>query len=135
MRNTVSSDVDERALREIYLRGFEIAVREGHPRSVMAAYNKVNGTYCPNSRELCTDILRSEWGFDGVVMTDWLSTGKGRADVATAIEAGVDLIMPGGKGDVRTIARSAGKGLISARALRTACGRVLEATLEARPEA
>ena len=79
-RYYVSSDIDERAMREIYLRGFEIAVRESKPKSLMAAYNKINGTYCANNRELCTDILRSEWDYDGIVMTDWLSTGEDRAD-------------------------------------------------------
>ena len=63
----------------------------------MSAYNKINGVYCANNRELCTDILGGEWGFDGIVMTDWLSTGEDRADEAGCLNAGVDLIMPGGK--------------------------------------
>ena len=126
-----SSDVDERTLREIYLRGFEIAVREGHAKSVMTSYNKVNGTYTANSHGLCTDILRSEWGFDGVVMTDWLSTGGDRADEAGCIESGVDLIMPGGKGVVKALAKAVKEGRLSTEALRTSCGRVLDATLGA----
>ena len=73
-RNFVSSNMSERALREIYLRGFEIAVRDGKAKGVMTSYNKINGQWAPNSYDLCTKILRNEWGFDGVVMTDWMST-------------------------------------------------------------
>ncbi len=129
-RYYVSSDMDERALREIYLRGFEIAVRESAPRAVMTAYNRINGTYCANSRDLCTDILRCEWGFDGIVMTDWLSTGRDRADEAGCLNAGVDLIMPGGKGVVRTLKKRFREGRISREVLRRSSGRVLEQLLE-----
>ena len=68
----------------------------------MSAYNKLNGTYCADNRELCTDILRDEWGFTGLVMTDWLSTGEDRADEAACLNSGVDLIMPGGKKTVKS---------------------------------
>lgn len=104
-RYYVSSDLDERTLREIYLKGFEIAVKEAAPKAVMSAYSKLNGTYCANNRELCTDILRSEWGFTGLVMTDWLSTGEDRADEAACLNSGVDLIMPGGKKTVKSCSR------------------------------
>ena len=86
------SVMDERTLREIYLPGFETAVREGRPRSVMCAYNKLNGVYCSDNRTLLTDILRGEWGFDGAVMTDW----GGMHDRSAAYRAGCDLCMPGG---------------------------------------
>ncbi len=128
-RYFVSSDLDERTLREIYLRGFEIAVREAAPRAVMTAYNKINGVYCANSRTLCTDILRSEWGFDGIVMTDWLSTGKGRADEAECLNAGADLIMPGGKKTVKALRKAYEDGRLSTETLRRSCGRVLEEIL------
>ncbi len=128
-RYYVSSDLDERPLREIYLRGFEIAVREGPPRAVMTAYNKINGTYCANNSELCTDILRGEWGFDGGVMTDWLSTGEDRADEALAIEAGVDLIMPGGKKTLAALNSQYQSGKLSLDTIRLACMRVLRLTL------
>lgn len=65
------SIVDERTLREIYLTGFEIAVKEGHPRSIMSSYNLVNGTYANENKHLLMEILRGEWGFDGAVITDW----------------------------------------------------------------
>ena len=82
--------VDEQTLRETYLTGFEIAVKEGRPAAVMTAYNKVNGTYCNSSRRLVGDILRGEWGFDGLVVSDW----GGTYDKAASVRAGVDLEMP-----------------------------------------
>ncbi|WP_394553845.1 glycoside hydrolase family 3 N-terminal domain-containing protein [Agromyces sp. MMS24-JH15] len=86
------SVVDERALREIYLRAFERIVRDARPATVMCAYNRLNGTFCSDHRELLTGILRDEWGFDGVVMTDWGALH----DRIAAIEAGCELEMPGG---------------------------------------
>ena len=129
-RYFVSSQVDERTLRELYLRGFELAVRQSKPKALMTAYNKINGVYCANNRELCTDILRSEWGFDGVVMTDWLSTGKDRAAEGLCPMSGVDLIMPGGKSTVKALLRAARDGTLSPDALRQSCGRVLSCALE-----
>lgn len=128
-RYYVSSELDERVLREIYLKGFEIAVKEGKPRFVMTAYNKINDIYCANNRELCTGILRSEWGFDGAVMTDWLSTGGDRADEAEAISSGVDLIMPGGKKVVKKLEKAVKQGTLSEEALQRSCGRVLDSIL------
>ena len=95
-RNKVSSNLSERALRETYLRGFEIAVRQGGAKGIMTSYNKINGVYAPNNQDICTKVLRCEWGFDGVVMTDWFSTNKGLANNAICMKAGNDLIMPGG---------------------------------------
>jgi beta-glucosidase len=90
-RYTMSSDIDERALREIYLRPFELAVREGGSLGVMTSYNRVNGRWCTEQPELLAGILRDEWGFDGFVVTDWF----GVTGTAASAEAGVDLEMPG----------------------------------------
>ena len=95
----------------------------------MSAYNKINGIYCANNQELCTDILRSEWGFHGIVMTDWLSTGEDRADEADCLRAGVDLIMPGGKKVVKALLEARKRGRLSSVLLRRSCGRVLEEVL------
>ena len=126
-RRTVSSDVDERALREIYWRGFEIAIREAHPSSVMVAYNKLNGTYCATNHELCSDLLRDEWGFDGVIMTDWYSTGPDLADEAACISAGVDLIMPGGEETIQALTKAHKEGKLSDADINRATNRVLRA--------
>ena len=93
-RMRVDAVVDQRTLRELYLRGFEIAVTEGRPWTVMSAYNKVNGEHAGESRRLLTDILRGEWGFDGLVMSDWNAT----ADRAAGVHAGMDLEMPSSRG-------------------------------------
>lgn len=95
-RETVNAHLSERTLREIYLKAFEICVKESNALGVMTSYNKVNGVYTSNSYDLCTKVLRCEWGFNGVVMTDWYSTRGDHADNALAIKAGNDLIMPGG---------------------------------------
>lgn len=126
-RTHSDSIIHERALREIYLRGFEICVRESHPASVMTSYNLVNGVYTPNSCDLCTAVLRCEWGFRGVVMTDWVSTGAGQATACAAIAAGNDLIMPGSGRDKKSIRTGLRKGTLHADALRTAAGNVVEA--------
>ncbi len=91
MRLIGNSVVDERALREIYLTGFEIAVKESHPWSIMCAYNMINGTYASDNRWLLNDVLREEWGFDGIVITDWAALN----DRVEALKASLDIEMPG----------------------------------------
>jgi beta-glucosidase len=99
----VSADIDERTLREIYLRNFQIAIREANPWSVMSAYNKINDVYASENRWLLTDLLRGEWDYDGVVVSDWGAVH----DPVKAVEAGTDLRMPGRPEDHRLrVARS-----------------------------
>ena len=95
LRMTSDSVVDERTLRELYLTGFEIAVKEGRPLGVMSSYNRVNGTYANENPHLLTEILREEWGFDGAVVTDW---GACSSQV-DGLKAGSNLEMPGTQGD------------------------------------
>ena len=128
-RNYVSSNLSERALREIYLRAFEQTVREGNAKGIMTSYNKVNGVYSPNSHDLCTKVLRNEWGFDGVVMTDWFSTGGNKADTALCMKAGNDLLMPGGGSYRGEILQGLKKGKISQEDLRRCCANVVRSIM------
>ena len=125
-RNFVSSNLSERTLREIYLRGFEICVREADAKAIMTSYNKVNGIYTPNSHDLCTKALRNEWGFTGVVMTDWFSTNKGQADNAVALAAGNDLIMPGGGSFKKGILSGLKSGKVTESDIRRCCANVVK---------
>ena len=109
-RMASDSIVDERTLREIYLTGFEIAVKEGHPRSIMSSYNLVNGTYANENEHLLMEILRGEWGFDGAVITDW----GGSNDHALGVKNGSTLEMPAPGGDsVRELLAAVESGKIS----------------------
>lgn len=128
-RNKVSSNVSERALREIYLRGFERTVRKGNAKAIMTSYNRVNGVYAPNSYDLCTKALRNEWGFDGVVMTDWFSTNKDLGHNALAMKAGNDLIMPGGWSYKKEILAGVKSGMISETDVRRCCANVVHAIM------
>ena len=128
-RNFVSSNLSERTLREIYLRGFEIVIRQGGAKSVMTSYNRINGVYAPNSYDLCTMVLRNEWGFDGVVMTDWFSTGGNKGSTARCMSAGNDLIMPGGGSFRAEILSGVKKGIISEDDVRRCCANVIRAVM------
>lgn len=128
-RNKMSSNVSERALREIYLRGFERAVRAG-AKGIMTSYNRLNGVYTPNSYDLCTKVLRNEWGFDGVVMTDWYSTNKGLGDNALAMKAGNDLIMPGGNYYKKEIIKGIKTGTIRVKDVRRCCANIVKAVFD-----
>ncbi|MBR0473967.1 MAG: glycoside hydrolase family 3 C-terminal domain-containing protein [Erysipelotrichaceae bacterium] len=94
-RETMSENVNERALREIYLKGFEIAVKKAKPWAVMTSYNLVNGVHTYASKDLCTEILRNEWGFEGLVMTDWGATKVESDGNVKCMKSGNNLIMPG----------------------------------------
>lgn len=90
-RTTINSEIDERSLREIYLRPFEDAVKDANAWGIMSSYNKLNGTYTAENKWLLTDVLRDEWGFDGIVVSDWF----GSRTTAPTVDAGLDLEMPG----------------------------------------
>jgi beta-glucosidase len=125
-RMRLDTIVDERTLREIYLTGFEIAVTEAEPWTVMSAYNLVNGEHAGESRTLLTDILRTQWGFRGLVMTDWFAA----ADRPVGLHAGLDLEMPSSTGawDSRT-RRALESGAVAEADLDLACTRVVELAL------
>lgn len=124
-RMKVSSNLSQRALREIYLRGFRIAVTEGKPWTVMSSYNRVNGQYVCNSRSFCTDVLRTEWGFEGLVMSDWNATEQ--CSYAQAINAGNDLIMPG---TPQVCKKLAADPSLNKAALNTSAARILKLILK-----
>ena len=118
-RMHTNAHVSERAAREIYLKGFELAVKEAKPMSIMTSYNLINGIHSANNKDLLTAITRNEWGFDGIVMTDWGTTGGmemnqgmefkyGCSSAAGCIKAGNDLTMPGKQEDVDEIIASVG---------------------------
>ena len=103
------SRVDTRALREIYLKGFEITIKEAHPWTIMSSYNKLDGEYTQQSYNLLTKILRDEWGFDGIVMTDW----GNKEGTVKAVAAGNDLMMPGSTVEVQRIVDAVKSGELS----------------------
>ena len=123
-RTKTSANVSQRALREIYLRAFEIAVKEGKPWTVMSSYNKVNGRHVCNTYDLLTGVLRDEWGFGGLVMSDWNATEQ--CSYTDAINAGNDLIMPGNEGVVKALLCDLECGKLNKKALDNSAARVLE---------
>jgi len=120
-RLSVNTIVSERALREIYLRGFEIAVKESQPWTVMSAYNKINEQYASESHDLLTKILRDDWGFEGYVVTDW---GAGD-DLVAQMKAGNDLIMPGQPNQVEKIIAAVEEGKLDEKILDRNIERIL----------
>jgi len=128
-RLRISADVDERTLREIYLRAFEHIVTTARPWAVMSAYNKVNGTFVAQSGWLLTEVLREEWGFDGVVISDWGSVH----DRVAALEAGLDIEMPPNPGvSDRAIIDAVTSGCLPESVLGEAVGRVARLARRAR---
>ena len=125
-RMAMNAVVDERTLREIYLTGFEIAVKEGGAKAIMTSYNQVNGIYANENTHLLRDILREEWGFDGIVITDW----GGSNDHIKGVEAGSDLEMPTpGLDSARQIVAAVKGGKMSEAAVDECVDRLLEAVL------
>ena len=127
-----NSILSERTLREIYLRGFELAVKEAQPMAVMTSYNLVNGVHAANSYDLCTTVLREEWGFQGLVMTDWLTTSEvttGECSASGCIRAGNDLIMPGIKSDWINLEEELKKETLSKETLKLSISRIVRIIL------
>ncbi len=125
-RMDVDARLSERTLREIYLRGFEIVVKKSNPVAMMTSYNLVNGLHAANSRDLCTVIAREEWGFEGVIMTDWGTTGPEDGSIPwKCVDVGNDIMMPGSLKDDEDIRRAYERGALSEEAIRRCGGRVL----------
>ena len=129
-RSEVSVEIDERTMREIYLRGFERAVKIGHPTSLMCAYNKIHSLWCSENRCLLTEILRGDWGYDGMVVSDWGAVH----DAAKAIKAGLDLRMPGNPDTIRAVKEAIDTGYMTMEEVDLAAGRVLSFLLKPIPE-
>ena len=124
-RTSVDERVSQRAARELYLRGFEIAVRESDPWTIMASYNKVNGQFSMGNRDLLTSILRDDWGYKGIVMTDWIGIRKGLPTI-TEVQAGNDLMEPGQPAQVQEIIEGVKNGKLDIKDVDRNVRRILE---------
>lgn len=126
-RMGVDVHLSERALREIYCRGFEIAIKESKPVAIMSSYNLVNGVHAANSKDLCTRIVRDEWGFEGVIMSDWNTTEPKDGSIPwKCTAAGNDIIMPGSENDHKSILDGYRSGELSEEEIRICARRVLK---------
>lgn len=121
-RMNISSEVDIRVMREIYLRGFEIAIKKSNPYSVMCAYNKVNAIYCSENKYLLTDVLRDEWKYDGIVISDWCAVH----DICKSVVAGLDLQMPKNSNIVNQITAGIKSGSVTMAEIDNAVERLLK---------
>lgn len=121
--NRMGSDtiISERTLREIYLKGFEIAVKDAQPMSIMTSYNLINGVHAANCYDTCTKAARDEWGFKGAIMTDWTTTTNSTAGICNAagcMRAGNDMVMPGDPSDAESIRKEIAEGTLSMNELK-----------------
>ena len=126
--NRMGSDsvVSERALREVYLKGFEIAIRQAQPMSIMTSYNLINGVHAANNYDLCTESARNEWGFKGAIMTDWTTTEQGDNCTASGcMRAGNDLVMPGCFGDHDNMHKELSEGTLKIEDLKACIARLV----------
>lgn len=120
-RGNYNAEIDERTLREYYLKPFEIAVRNSNPTSIMCAYNKLNGIWCSENKYILTDILRDEWGYDGIVISDWGAVH----DACKALRAGLDLDMPCNKNILTDLKNGLKSGRISKDEINASAERML----------
>lgn len=121
-----NSIVSERALREIYLKGFEIAVIKSQPMAIMTSYNLINGVHAANSYDLCTKAARNEWGYQGLIMTDWTTTHNGPECTASGcMRAGNDIVMPGCNNDHENLKKELDDGTLDIRELKLAVGHLV----------
>lgn len=126
--NRMGSDsiVSERTLREIYLKGFEIAITESQPMSIMTSYNLINGVHAANNEDTCTKAARCEWGFQGMIMTDWTTTEQGEDCTASGcMRAGNDLVMPGAFSDRDNLNQELADGTLSMDDLKACISRLV----------
>ncbi len=127
-RNFNDAIISDRAMREIYLKGFEIVVKEAQPWTIMSSYNLVNGTYTSESEDLLTDVLRNDWGFEGLVMSDWF----GGNDAAAMIKAGNDLLEPGTKLQWKALKTAHEDGSLSVEKIDISVRRILKLIFESK---
>ena len=126
-----NSIISERTLREIYLKGFEIAIKESQPLSIMTSYNLVNGIHAANNYDLCTKVARDEWNFEGVIMTDWTTTHQGPDCTASGcIRAGNDLVMPGISKDHENLRQELEEGKLDIEDLKKSITRLASVVLK-----
>ena len=126
--NRMGSDsmIGERALREIYLKGFEIAIKESHPKAMMTSYNLINGIHAANNYDLCTKVARNEWNYKGLIMTDWTTTMQGDGCTAAGcMRAGNDIIMPGCMEDHENLRQELSEGKLDIRDLKRSVSRLV----------
>lgn len=124
-RKGSDSVVSERVLREIYLKGFEIAVKESQPLSIMTSYNLINGVHAANNYDICTKAARNEWGFGGFIMTDWTTTINDETCTASGcMRAGNDLVMPGYPGDYENMRKELADGTLNIEELKACVARM-----------
>ena len=136
-RLRLNAHVSERAMRELYLKGFEIAIKDAEPWTIMSAYNKINGTYASANEDLLTTVLRDEWDYKGIVMTDWFGGYPGFesiqdsvSDVVAQIEAGNDLLMPGAEKQKAALVKALKEGKVNEEAINTSLKRILAYIIE-----
>ena len=124
-RMGIDACISVRALREIYLRGFEIAVKESKPAVIMTSYNLINGVHAAENKDLCTTVARNEWGFKGVFISDWNTTVPEDGSVPwKCIAAGNDIIMPGNTADSENLHKAYKDGKLAEEDIRSCAGRV-----------